>query len=300
MNQHEVIEFQKIRNVPEVINVTFDFIRQNFRLFAGAVFRFAFPFLAIAVTLSGYWFWGLVDSVSTMGSAPGTEAVMGMVFQAFLVFFVVAVLMTIGATTLIAVVHDVARLYREHGPGNVQMQDVWQGVREKFWMLLFTVFGVGVATTILSVVLAFIPFVGNFGLYILIVFGAFYFPLRIYEGRGFFQSFFVSIGLVQGSWWRTLGLMILFWIMNFAFAAIFVVPIIVAMAVQDFSAIGFESLIDATWFRVLGTVVFSLYYTALALFYSIPLLSLIFHYHSQRERHQSLALLELVENIGQA
>lgn len=300
MNQHETIEFQKIRNIPEVINVTFDFIRQNFHLFAGAVLRYAFPFLAVSLVLSGYWFWGLIDSVSTIGSAPSTEVIVGMVFQALLVFFVVAVLASIGGTVLIAVVHELARLYRENGVGNIQIQDVWQGVKEKFWMLLFTVFGLGVVTTILSVVLAFVPFVGNFGLYILIVFGAFYFPLRIYEGRGFFQSFFVSIGLVQGSWWRTLGLMILFWLMNLVFASIFMVPLFVSLVMQDYSAVTFESLIDTTWFRVLSSVVFSLYYTALALFYSIPLLSLIFHYHSQRERHQSLALLELVENIGQA
>ena len=298
MNQNEIIEFRQIRNVPEVINVTFDFVRQNIRPFTSALFRFAFPFIAVAFALSSYSFWGVIDSVSIIDSASGIEDVVGVAFQTFIAFFIAGVLVTIGSTTLIGVVHEFVRLYREDGPGNIQMQDVWQGVREKFWMLLFTLFGLGIVVAILSVVLVFVPF-GGLGLYVLMVFGAFYFPLRIYEGRGFFQSFIVSVNLVQGSWWRTHGLILLFVLLSFVFSAVLIVPFIVVGVFNELSTISFEHLIDTTWFRVFSTVVLSVYYTALALIYFIPLLSLIFHYHSQRERHASVALLELVEEIGE-
>lgn len=293
MNQYDVIEFRHIRNVPEIINVTFDFIRQNFRPLAKALLLFAFPFLAVAYTLFSYFFWGVIDSLARNFSNIDT-----VFLPMFLAMMCAGLLGTVGATTLISVVHDFVRLYREKGgAGTVELSDIRQGLKEKFWMLFWTLLGVGFSVSILSGLLSLVPF-GGLGIYAMAVFGAFYLPLRIYDRRGFLKSFAVSAELVKGSWWRTLGLLVLFGLMNLVLAGVLILPVIVGAIVGNYMGVDIENLEDTSWLRIVGTILVAVYYTALSLLYTVPLLSLIFHFFSQQERRGSPALIAEVEMIG--
>ena len=293
MNQSDVIEFRHIRNVPEVINVTFDFFRQNFRSLAKALFLFAFPPLAVAYVLFSYFFWGFIDSLAR--NVSDIEAVF---LPMFLAFMCAGLLVAVGATILIIVVHDFVRLYREKdGMETIGLSEIGQGIKANFWMLFGTLLGLGFAGSIISALMSLVPF-GGLGMYAIVVFGAFYLPLRIYDRRGVLQSFVVSADLVKGSWWRTFGLLILFSLLNLVLVGVLALPVMVGAVVSSYVGVDLEMLKDASWLRIAGTILVSAYYTGLSLLYAIPLLSLIFHYFSQKERRGSPALLAEIEMIG--
>lgn len=295
MHQPDIIEFHRIRNVPEILNVTFDFVRQNFRLLWRALVFFALPPIAVGVTLFSYVFVGLFQAafndVDTVVSA----------MPSFLGGLLVGGVLSGGGTAmLIGVVHVIAELYRTRGPEGFTLEDIWQGSKEKFWMLFWTLFGLEIAWVVLGVFAAFIPF-GQIGLYAGIAFASLYFPFRIYEGRGFIQSVLLSSRLVEGRWWATFGMLWLFYLLILGLSGVFLLPLYAGIWAAGNELIDLEQLAaEGSLLRLLGTAVVAVYSSVLFLLGGIPFFSMIFHYYSQRERKGGGSLREEIERIGAA
>lgn len=295
MHQPDIIEFHRIRNVPEILNVTFDFIRQNFRLFWRALLFFAFPPIAVGVTLFSYFLVGLFQvtftDLESLGNA--MPSFMG-------ALLVSGILCLGGGAMLIGIVHVIAELYRERGPEGFTLDDIWQGCKEIFWMLFWTLFGLEAAWIILGVLAAFIPF-GQFGLYVGVAFASLYFPFRIYERRGFIQSVLLSSKLVEGRWWATFGMLWLFYLLMLGLSGVFLIPLYLGIWGAGSGLIDVDQLAaEGSLLRLLGTGVVALYSSALFLLGAVPFLSMIFHYYSQRERKGGVSLREEIERIGAA
>lgn len=294
MQQPSIIEFRQIRNVPEILNVTGDFIRQNFRLFWRALLFLAFPPIVVGVTIFSYFF------VSFFATALNDGDVAGMILPMMGAYLVGGVLCGGGAAMLIGVVHVFVALYRERGPNNFTIEDVWRGTKEIFWMLFWTLFGLQVGVSIIGALAAFVPF-GQIGLYIGITFASLYFPLRIYERRGFIQSITVSSKLIEQRWWATFGMLWLFYLLMFGLSGVLMIPIYAVVWAASTNLIDIEALGNSMpLLRLVGTALISAYMTGLFLLGAIPFLSMIFHYYSQRERKGGVALMEAIEGIGTA
>ena len=293
MEQTEQIRFRQIRNVAETINVSFDFIRENFRLFAGSLLRIALPPVVLAMVVFSYFFLSFLSSIGEQSTF------VEMFFALMLAGLFGGIIITVGLTLLIGVVHVFAGLYIERGKDGFTVSDVWKGTRELFWMLFFTNLGLGIVLVVLSIIMAFVP-MGQFGMYVIYAFGALYFPLRIYERRGFLQSFVASSNLVQSRWWATLGLLALHYVMAFALTTVFLVPLYIVAIVEGAGLLDIEQLVKSdSWMLPVGTAIFVLYSSITFLLSSLPLLSLIFHYYNQRERKEAPGLREEIELIGE-
>ena len=288
MEQIERIEFRQIRNVAEIINVTFDFIRQNFRLFSRSLYFIALPPIMVSLTIVSYFLFALIDGLANKNEVG--EMVVSFVF----IMVLGGILVAVGMSLLVGVVHVFVHLYIEKGKDQFDINDIWQGTKGIFWMLFLTNIGLGVLY-VLSIV---IPF-GNLGLMMGLTFGALYYPLRVYERRGILQSFIVSGKLIQGRWWATLGLQSLYGLMTWVLLGLLSVPFILLAVLDGAGIVQVEDLIEiGSWTMLLGTALMVLYMSAFFLVSAAPLLSLIFHYHSQREKKKFPALLEQVEMIG--
>ena len=296
MDRADRIEFREIRNVAEILNVTFDFLRQNFRLLAKALLRFALPPVLVAVIVFSYFFVDLIN-VAIDGSL-GEEEAISRFLLLFLVTMLGGLLLAVGFTLLTCIVHVFARLYLERTGEAFTLEDIWRGTREIFWMVFGTMFGLGIVIFILSVLAAFIPF-GQLGIYVIYTFGALYFPLRIYEERGFLQSFVVSSNLVQGRWWATLGLVMVQYLMaNILGGLLLFLPLLVFVILVGVCVIYVDQIQSNSWIVYVGVAVLALYMALLVLLSAVPTLSMIFHYYSQKERKEAPGLMERVGMIG--
>lgn len=292
MSRLEALEFRRIRNVPEILNVTFDFIRLNFGVFWRSLLFLAFPPLVAGLTIFSYFMVAAFDSLS-MGTY-----VEELLLPFLWVSIAAMLLSSVGITILVAAVHVIVRLYIEKGPGAFGVRDVREEVRRIFWMLLLTILGLEISYLIISLLAVFVPF-GQFGIVIGLAFATLYFPVRIYERRGFIQSIVVSSKLVEGRWWATVGMFWLFMFLNVGLVGAFTLPLILFSWLVETHMIDFgEPGQGGSLVRIVGAVLLAVYMTALFLMYAIPFLSLIFHYYSQRERKNSIGLLEEIETIG--
>ena len=296
METTERINFREIRNVPEILNVTFDFIRQNFRLFSRSLLRIALPPVLIAMALFTYLGADIITAAAT-GNVDENSALQ-YVFTFALAGLAGGLLLGVGLTLLTCVIHVFVDLYMEDDQEGFGISDVWERTKKIFWMVFGTNIGLGVVLTIISVIAAFIPF-GQFGMYILYAFGALYFPFRIYEGRGFLQSFVASSELVQGRWWATLGLFMLQYLMANVLSGLVLLPIIIGGILEGTGVLDVSELVrNSSWLVYIGAALIALYIALLLLLSSVPTLSMIVHYYSQKERKGGVGLVERIELIG--
>lgn len=296
VSQSEIINFRTIRNVPETVNVTFEFFRQNFSVVWRSLLFLALPPIAIAMALMGYFMYD-VYMTAAFGNVMAYGDPTDLIGSMLLGVGIGGIMVSVGSAMLIAVVHELAALYVERGPGNFTVSDVWEGAKRDFWLVLGTLIGLGVASMVLSLVAMFIPF-GSFGIYILMVLGSLYFPLRIYHRRGFLQSFVVSSKLLKGRFWATVGLLSIFTLLSIGLAVVTALPVVLIGMVGNFLTFDLEAMMRGDDSGLFLSILLAVYYASSLLLYAVPLTGLIFHFYNQQERHEWTGLLETVETIG--
>lgn len=293
--QAEKFALRRIRTVPETVNMTFDFVRAHFGLISRSLLWIAFPPVLIALLLFYKYF---VDSFLTFGAVDYTGSYIASTFLTTLAGFA---LMMVASTMLIGVVHSLVALYMERGAEDFHsttVRDVWEKTKGEFMRLLGTNISLGIIGTVLIIPMVFFP-PALFAFPALFVFGALYYPIRIYERRGIIRSFTLSADLVMGKWWATVGLFILHYLLSTLLSSLLLAPVIVAAILEAVGWISFSELTDSyPWIPYVGGGAMTLYYGLLFLLYMIPLLSLILHYFSQRERKSGVGLLADLEKIG--
>ncbi|MEM8484140.1 MAG: hypothetical protein AAF564_01265 [Bacteroidota bacterium] len=147
MSMLEQIEFRKQRDFGDVINVTFQFLRQNFSLLSKSLLFIVGP-VALLGGLSGV---GYIDSLPTV--LDDSEAVpdalsMGLFGLYYMLLIVMGLLASVLAVT---VVSSFMFLYQARGAGGFDFEDVWAKVKERLWDMA--------KTTMLAVVLYMSSFV---------------------------------------------------------------------------------------------------------------------------------------------
>jgi hypothetical protein len=293
--QAERFTLRQIRTVPETVNMTFDFVRAHFGLITRSLLVIAFPPVLIALVL---FYKYSVDSFSTFGAMTYTGSYLA---STLLLTLAGIVLITIASTMLIGLAHSFVALYLDRGADGfrtVTVRDVWERTKGEFMRLLGTNISLGIIGTVMMIPMVFFP-PALLGIPVLFVFGALYFPIRIYERRGIIRSFTLSADLVMGKWWATVGLYILHYLLSTLLSSLLLAPVIVIMILEALGVISFIELAEAyPWLPYVGGAATTLYYGLLFLLYTIPLLSFIFHYFSQRERKSGVGLLADLEKIG--
>ena len=316
----EPVELRKIRTVPEILNATSEFIRQHFRPLSRLILRRAFPPLLFAGMIGAYLFSsGILDSIFMWGRAYGNptwqygggSSTGSIVLQALLALL----LFVIGYTLLIGLVHTYARHARESHDGSVNADEVWKDTKEDFWRVFWTNLGLGVIYNIVSVIVTMFtglfifihPTVGMlfqwFGLLAITTNFSLYYAARFVSNEGFGGSFSRSLSLVSGSWWRTMGLIVLCGLLLVIMVMVTLVPVwIVLQLVQNHLYI-----YDPVWLqnngelmKIITTASLTLFFSAVQLYLVFPLFSLILHYFNLIERREATTIMEEIENIGVA
>jgi len=217
---HEKIEFRQVRDAGDVLNITFQFLRQNIVKLGKSLLFFVAPAMALATALGTQFQSSMMDPDSAIGINLG---VLGGIYAMSLLATVLAV----------TVVYGYIMLYQDYGPDGFDLRDVWHVTRVRFFrilgtmiFLLFLIFAGYIALAIPMVVLitagTALGGVGTIGailISLLLVFAflaiivyfvvilSLIFPMRMREPVGVWAATGRCFKLVKKNWWATFAVL---------------------------------------------------------------------------------------------
>lgn len=316
MENFRAIEFHRTRDFSNKMNVTFEFLRQNFKgLGKGLLFIAGPPVVVTGLMLGSFMsdLQSLTSSMTRFGS-PNMMADSFATPTFWLTILLTMVFSIVSSVMALSTINNYIVLYDEKKTNKIEFSEVWQRVRDTFWMYFGTVFlffllliAVYVVIVIVVIVLAKIStallVLAGFGVFFFMFYALFAasltFIIRTYEKKGFFEAVGRSFMLVRGKWWSTFGLLVVLSIIGAIISYVFAIPyyaLTLVNALHSTSTETFEAPSSST--NILSIVFFSLYYMVQVLLSTLPNLGIAFQYFNLVERKEAPGLMSHIENLG--
>jgi len=305
------IEFYKKRSFGDLIHITIDFIRVNFKPLMKNLFYLSGPILIIiagvVIHLINRVFTLIKNSVAN--EFPSESLIFEFVVSGFLLllvsFFGVVLLLCISKTIVLTYQTDKSKLY--------DVNYVWSKCREDFWrtsLNYFASFFVIILPFFLLMVpvifiVAFIPLIGQlFVMFISALFSMFFvltLLITLYEKKGIIDAIGRSFTLLRDSWMSSGGFYLVINLMANIISFIFIIPLYIVMFIYVFhnidggSASSFELPV---YLEVIVSLCFIFFIVLTIILYSFQLIGMSFQYFSLVEAKESKGLLQRIDSIG--
>jgi hypothetical protein len=217
--KNQSIDFKREREFGDLFNDTFNFIIQEFKRLGTPILYYVLPLLifsAIGMTIYSVKIQAVTQTMAqSAGSNPfvAFEAMGQMMGIVTLVFF----LSIISTVLLMSTVLCYIKLYINEGTEGFTTNDVWKEVMKNFWTILLSVLVVGVVV-VAGFACCVIP-----GVYLSVVLSLI-FPIIIFEGKSFSDSFSRSFKLIKNNWWFIFGVLIVIGIIYYILAILVTLP----------------------------------------------------------------------------
>jgi len=269
------IEFRKVRDFGGLINVTFEYIKKNFKV----LFKSNLLISAPAILLAGVFMGIYQSSMFSFASNMDLEQI-GIPFLLSMFFMVTSYLI------ITVVTYSHLLVYKHSESGVLELDDVWQMVKKNFFTILLT--GIGYT------------FIVGFGFIFLIIPGIYLsitlsliFIVRLEEKLSFFDAISRCTRLIKTNWWFTFGLIIVVgFIQGFLMYALYI-PNYIVMFFVAFTGIDSESSGLNRVLYILSSIIASLG----TLGYVISTIAIAFQYYNLVERKEAPGLLQQIEEI---
>jgi hypothetical protein len=309
------INYHRTRDFSEKMSATFEFVRQNFKGLAKSLLLIAGPPIVVA----GLVRWSMFNDFSisaSMLAGGDTELLKEYFFSVsfWMQALLMLVLFIVSSVTTIATINNYIILYGEKQSNQIQTNEVWERVRDTFWMYLGTIvlltllfFAAYIALVLFFVLLAavspFLIFIGVIvfipALIYFVISCALVFIIKGYERIGFFEAVGRSIKLVQGKWWSTFGLIFVLYLVLFVLSIALSIPWYVITSI--FSLHDTEAVVTGTLnasLGIFGLITFTVTYLLQSIMYSLPNIGIAFQYFNLVERKEARGLISQIESLG--
>ncbi len=295
------IEFQRYRDLGQILNSTFEFIRQNFLPLLKSLVFIVGPFLLLTGILLGFYqksvfsFFQLT-SFSQMG----------------LILFLMAISIFLTTQMMLASVYSFILIYLskdEFTP--ITIEEVWDSVKQYFFKIL------GLTLTLIflmvAAVLFFVLFIGLtsgstpnpflvFLLFLLFIIPFIFIGVKLslvyiialYEKSGIWESIRRSFYLIKNKWWLTFGVIFVVGIIQGVMGVIFQIPQYIVIYATMFNSLDGSGVSGVTEIIIMLTTVISAFQYLLA---AITIIALAFLYFSLAEQKEAKGLIEKIESI---
>ena len=272
------IEFQRYRDFGQIINATFEFLRENFKQLAKAVIYLVGPFVLLTGIFGGLYQKDLFSFTSTVKSL----SEFGIAFGLY-IFFAILTSLVLEST-----IYSYILLYlKRQDDIPIEVDEVWLMVKSKTLKILLFSIGYGLVTVFATILLIIPGIYVSVSLMIIFIVG-------LNEDKGFFDSMSRSFYLVKNKWWFTFGLLIVLSLIQGFLGFLFQIPKYIAMFVVAFnSAEGNGTSSTTEIIFIVTTIISSLNF----IFYSISFIGIAFHYFSLVEQKEAKGLLDKIDSI---
>lgn len=319
MENFTPIEFQQARDFSKKINTTFEFLKQNFKPLFKSMLFIAGPPMLVGSVLAGSLYSDYFGFIGKLGqSQDPTDAATNFFGSPLLwIEVVIAVLFVfISAVMIISVVYNYMLEYEEKKSNTIDVNDIWERVRNTlptyigtvlgYWVLVIAAYILVVlmiiGTAAISPGLAFlVGFVVVIGLIYAAIALSLFFFIRAYENLGFFESISRSFFLIRDKWWSTFGLLFILGLVQSTIASLFLIPSYINFFVSMMHTIDGNPFQEPSLFsETINTIFMTLYFIVSFLLYALPLVALAFQYLNLVEMKEAKGLLSKIETLGQA
>lgn len=274
----EKIEFRKVRDFSAILNSTFEFIRQNFKILLKSSIFIAGPFILLAGI-----FGGVYQSRAFKFKPDASPADFLIPFSLYLISLFFAIII------LIIVIYSIIQIYLESDSLEIEMDVVWSKVKQNSVMIIATSFGLGVIVTVGTMFLI-VP-----GIFLGVALSIIY-MVRIVERKKFFESVSRCFYLIKNNWWFTFGLLIVLSIIQGFLSFIFYIPSYIVMFFSAISGFNYDGQggngVSEILF-IITTIISSL----VLIFYTISVVGIAFQYFNLVERKEATGLLSKIDSI---
>lgn len=280
----DIFKTKKIRNFGSLITDPFHYIRRHFKVLGKSILYFVVPLVVVAsVMLSQY---------ATESFDVNPEAInSGSFWYDIMVSSSSGTLFALLAmTALAAVVYNHMKLVADDNIPNdsIQVEDIWEGFKSDFFMILVLSVGVFFAT-LFGFIFFIIP-----GIFISVKL-TLVTTVYVIEDRGLGESFSRSWNLITNHWWFTLGLVIVVSILVSLMSYGISLPFVIISAFSGFAGLDNPETASTTFGMIYGLTT-SLSY----IFYTVLYLSLGLHYFNLVERKEGQGLQQRIQEIDSA
>ena len=316
MDNFVFIEFQRQRDFGRKVNATFEFVKQNFGSLFKSLLFIAGPPVLLGSLLLGSFFGKLMGLSSMAATDPLATQAFFASGEFWIKMLLMMVFLLISGVITIATINNYLLLYAERKTNKIEVGEVWQRVRETFWMyffttLLFAVLALAayilliIPMAVFTAISAFLVFLGILGfiavfIYLLISASLIYI-IRAWERIGFFEALTRSFKLVRNKWWSTFGIILILYLIMGIISYIPLIPMYVVMFANslhnaDPASFDAPSLSWEMW----TTVFFTLYYLIQMFLNTLPQIGIAFQYFNLVELKEAKGLLTDINTLGQA
>jgi hypothetical protein len=316
MENFKIIEFHRTRDFGTKVNVTFEFIRQNFKSLGKSLLFIAGPPVIVTGMMLGSFMTdlqALTRSMTRFGSPDMiTDSFMRPLF--WLQILLMLVFSVVSSVMALSTINNYIVLYDEKKTNKIEFSDVWERVRSTFWMYFGTLFfffllliALYVVIVILVIVLAKIStalvVLAGFAIFFFFIYAIFAasltFIIRTYEKKEFFEAIGRSFMLVRGKWWSTFGLLFILSIIGTIISYIVSIPyyaLTFVNALHSTSTDAFEA--PSSSMNILSVAFFSISYLIQVMLGTLPNLGIAFQYFNLVERKEAPGLMKHIDNLG--
>lgn len=308
----EKINFRVPRDFSETFNTSFRFLKQNFKSFFKVILYITGPFLLLSSIITTVYTTQFLDLEGFMQNGNNVENIISKVFSPMYFLTILSSILTY--IILIGSVYEYMQIYDEKGPGNVQVQDVWEAIKRDFVILTGTFFGIFLisllAGIIISMVLGLLFMASGalggvvavlfiIGFFIILFPVAYLFTsvylIRIRERRGFIESLKRSAYSMKENFWWTWLIGLVSYLIIMVASLIFAIPAGIFSFIVAFNSASVNPMGDySTIISILETA--SNFFSTLL--YAVLMVIFGFHYLSLIESKEGSGMVEKIDEIG--
>ncbi len=293
MDNFQAIEFRQAREIREIINTTFSFLRQNFLKLGKFIVFIAGPLMVVTALL-----FARINSAS-LGLQASTESLAG---AGEAMFFMLALLLTFLATSVI--VYEYLALYVEQGDLDFEVGDVVRSAAGHSGQYLLALLIIGVAILItyagailLGMALHPVFFIGILFVVHLLVSFSLAFVIIPVEGASGAEAIARSRELVTDHWWQTFGLMFLANLVQSVLMMVLYMPLYVIMIIVGLNSGGEEMAQTDSMQSAASIISFAIMFGAFLL-QSVQMVAITLQYFNLVERKEGTGLMSEIDQIG--
>lgn len=287
-----VIPFRRRRDLGDVLNVTFQFIRQNIGTLGKSLVFIVAPAWVVLAVANVFLQTSLLDFDPVEGGE-GYDAVIGLEYLVVIVFAVLCFVLEVAA------VYGFMVLYQDRGGAEgIVVDDVWSVTKAHFWRVLGASVLLGLVF-IVSAAVVVLPCLGALAYLAGVVYAGVLFavtlPMLVRERIGIVDAFQRARYLARGHWWETFAVVFVAWFVCAILGFLFNMPAMVISFVYGLhegegggGGGGLRALL------ALASVVGSM---GSVLLYPIPLIASGFQYFSLIEEKEKVGLMERIDAI---
>lgn len=283
MENNRYIKFKQQRELGDIITVTFQFIRENYKQLFNNIYKMVGPFFILIIAAVGYYTYSVAGNPF--------EAITGASGNFIISFPLLAVSLLLFYAALYGTILHYIKNYISN-EGQTNDTEIKNGVQKDFFklFLLFLLSGIFVIAGLILVILP--------GIYLMV-------PLALAAAILVFKDFSVtesisySFSLVKDHWWMTFITLIVIWLLVYIIGLVFQVPLIIYTLIKTITVVQEGSVADpesfSDWIFITLNVLASVIQYLLS---TITVIAVAFIYFNLNEHKNLTGTYETIDKLG--